>query len=205
MLDPASLGVFVVASLVLAVSPGPAVMYIVSRGMAGGRRAGIVSALGIATGGLLHVTAAVVGISALVAASARAFTVIKWVGALYLIYLGVKTWRTAGRDVERLEQADSRRVFTDAVVVNALNPKAAVFFLAFLPQFVDPGRGSPVMQTLTLGAVFILVALASDTAYGIASGWLSERLRVSGVGLRRVGGAAMIGLGAGALLLERSA
>ncbi len=162
------------------------------------------SALGIATGGLLHVTAAVVGISALVAASAQAFTVIKWAGAAYLIYLGARTWRSAGTDVERWRAASSRRVFTDAIVVNALNPKAAVFFLAFLPQFVDPTRGSPVAQTLMLGAIFIVVAFVSDTLYGLASGWLSERLAVNGTALRRVGGVTMIGLGIGALTVGRS-
>ncbi len=204
MLDPTSVGVFVIASVLLAVSPGPAVLYIVSRGVSAGRRAGLVSALGIATGGLLHVTAAVVGISALVAASAQAFTVIKWAGAAYLIYLGARTWRSAGTDVERWRAASSRRVFTDAIVVNALNPKAAVFFLAFLPQFVDPTRGSPVAQTLMLGAIFIVVAFVSDTLYGLASGWLSERLAVNGTALRRVGGVTMIGLGIGALTVGRS-
>lgn len=204
MLDPASIGLFIVASYLLAVSPGPAVMYVISRGMTGGTRAGVVSSLGIATGGLLHVGAAVLGISALVAASARAFTVIKWAGAAYLIYLGVKTWRTARRDVERLESSSTRRVFTDAVIVNALNPKAAVFFLAFLPQFVDPTRGSAIVQTLLLGAIFIVVALSSDLAYGLSSGWLSERISVSGVALRRTGALVMVTLGLGALWFGRS-
>lgn len=204
MFEPASIGVFVLASLLLAVSPGPAVLYIVSRGVSGGQRAGVVSALGIATGGLLHVTAAVLGISALVAASARAFTIIKWAGAAYLIYLGVRTWRSAGADVERWRAASTRRVFADAVVVNALNPKAAVFFLAFLPQFVDPARGSAVAQTLVLGAIFIVVAFVSDTIYGLGSGWVSERIAVNGRTLRRIGGVTMVGLGIGALAVGRS-
>lgn len=204
MLDTASIGIFVLAALVLAVSPGPAVLYIVSQGVSRGRRAGAVSALGIAVGGLFHVTAAVLGISALVAASAEAFQAIKWAGAAYLIYLGVRAWRTAGHEVHRLDEPSSRRVFADAVIVNALNPKAAVFFLAFLPQFVDPLRGSPVTQTLSLGAIFIAVALVSDLAYGFASGWISERIAVDGFLLRRLGGSTMVGLGIGALTLGRS-
>ena len=204
MLDPASVGVFVLASLLLALVPGPAVLYIVSQGVAGGRRAGLVSALGIAVGGMLHVAAAVVGISALVAASAQAFAVIKWAGAAYLIYLGVRAWRTAGVVRDEWAPTRSRRVFGDAVVVNALNPKAAVFFLAFLPQFVDPSRGSTIAQTLALGAIFIAVALTSDTMYGLASGWVSERITVNGTTLRRVGGLTMVGLGIGALALEQS-
>lgn len=204
MLDPASVGVFVVASLLLALSPGPAVLYIVSQGVAGGRRTGVISALGIAVGGLLHVTAAVVGISALLVASAQAFIVIKVAGAAYLIYLGVRSWRAS--DDVRLQSgpAPARRVFRDAVVVNALNPKAAVFFLAFLPQFVDPTRGSTIAQTLTLGAIFIVVALTSDTLYALASGWMSERINVNGTTLRRIGGLTMIGLGIGALAVGRT-
>ncbi len=204
MLDVAQIGVFVLAAMLLAISPGPAVLYIVSRGVAGGRRAGVVSALGIAVGALLHVAAAVIGISALVAASAQAFQVIKWAGAAYLIYLGIKTWRTADHDVESLGGSPSRRVFGEAVLVNALNPKAAVFFLAFLPQFVDPGRGSAVVQTLALGAIFIIVALASDLVYGVGAGWISERVSINGTTLRRVGGGTMVALGVGALALDRS-
>lgn len=204
IVDSATLGLFAVASFLLAVSPGPAVMYIVSRGVAGGRRSGVVSALGIATGGLVHVIAAVVGISALIAASASAFTAIKWFGAFYLVFLGVKAWREAGSWESSLPAPSSRRVFSDAVVVNVFNPKAAVFFLAFLPQFVDPDRGSAVAQTLLLGAVFLVVALASDLAYGVASGWISERISVNGRSLHRLGGAAMVGLGVGAIAVGPS-
>lgn len=204
LVEPGTLGLFAVASLVLAVSPGPAVMYIVSQGVTGGRRTGVISAFGIAVGGLLHVFAAVVGISALVVASAEAFAVIKWAGAAYLVYLGVRAWRQAGAgDLDGLP-ASTRRVFSDAVVVNALNPKAAVFFLAFLPQFVDPAKGSAVAQTLILGTVFLFVALASDLTYGVASGWVAERISVNGRHLRRLGGAAMVGLGIGAIAFGRS-
>jgi threonine/homoserine/homoserine lactone efflux protein len=176
-----TLGVFSLAVLVFAAIPGPAVFYIVTRSVSQGRRAGYVSATGIATGGLVHVAAATVGISALLASSATAFSVVKYLGAAYLIYLGVRSFRTED-DGDATPPALARplkRVFLDGVVVAVLNPKTALFFLAFLPQFVEPGRGPVPTQLAVLGLVLVAVALASDIGYALVTGsarnWLRNR------------------------------
>ena len=175
--------VFSGAALLLLVVPGPAVLYIVTRGATQGRLAGLVSVAGIHVGTLVHVFAAVAGLSAVLAASAGAFTAVKLAGAVYLVFLGIQTLRRRGRD-----HADStapppdrslRRIFTDGAVLNVLNPKTAVFFLAFVPQFVDVDAGDTTPQLLVLGATFILLGLASDGAYAVAAGWLGGRLRNS--------------------------
>ena len=160
--------------------PGPAVTYIVTRSVAQGRRAGLLSVAGIHLGTMVHVLAAVAGLSAIVVRSATAFTVVKLAGAAYLVYLGVATLRASrhragGTSVASVRS--SRRVFVDGFVVNALNPKTAVFFLAFVPQFVDPGRGSTTVQLLTLGALFIGLGVITDGAYAIGSAWVAGRLR----------------------------
>src|ERR1051325_6961624 len=141
MPPPSTLAVFCVTALALAVVPGPAVTYIVARSVDRGRRAGLLSACGVATGGLVHVAAATAGLSALLASSASAFTVVKLVGAVYLIGIGLL--RIFGRDDSEEQPAPvpgRRRVFAQGVVVNVLNPKTALFFLAFLPQFVERGH-----------------------------------------------------------------
>ena len=168
--DPGTLAVFALASLALAVVPGPAVLYIVAQSVHGGRRAGVVSALGVATGGMFHVLAAVVGLSAVLAASAEAFTVVKILGAAYLIWLGIRTLlsaddRIGGRGAEPTLASTYGR----GVVVNVLNPKTALFFLAFLPQFVDPSRVDRG-QLAVLGAVFVAIALASDLVWALVAG-----------------------------------
>ena len=200
MPDAATLALFSLAALALIVVPGPAVLYIVARSVDQGRRAGVVSALGIGVGGLVHVLAATVGLSALVVSSARAFEAVKYAGAAYLIVLGVRRLLTRGeapedRDVQR---APLGRVFRDGVVVNVLNPKTALFFLAFLPQFVDPDAGPVALQTAVLGFVFVSLALASDSLYGLAAGTLGGALRRSRAyaGARRwVSGSVFVGLG----------
>jgi len=177
-----TLAVFVVAALALAVVPGPAVLYIVTRSVDRGRTAGVVSALGIATGGLVHVVAAAVGLSALVMSSASAYTLVKWAGAIYLVWIGVQKLRE--RDGAAGEMAASppvslRRVFWQGVVVNVLNPKTALFFLALLPQFIDVSRGAVPAQVVMLGCVFVLVALASDCTYAVAAAAVGHRVRSS--------------------------
>ena len=187
MPDAGALALFAAASVALAVVPGPAVLYIVARSFDGGRAAGLVSALGIATGGLVHVAAAVIGLSSLVASSATAFGIVKYAGAAYLLLLGVR------RLVARDEMADVppgrsrgslRRVYRDGVVVNILNPKTGVFFLAFLPQFVDSTAGAVPVQLAVLGLVFVAIALASDAAYGLLAGTASQLVRASRLWLR---------------------
>ena len=196
-----TLAVFVAASVALAVVPGPAVVYIVARSIDGGRSAGLVSALGIATGGLVHVAAAVIGLSSLVASSATAFSVAKYAGAAYLVLLGVRRLlaRDGRADAPRARHARVlSRVYRDGVVVNILNPKTAVFFLAFLPQFVNPDGGAVAPQLAVLGLIFVAIALVSDSAYGLLAGTASELVRASPTWLRLqryVSGTIFVGLG----------
>ena len=201
MPDPGTLLVFSVAALALIVVPGPAVLYIVAQSIDRGRLAGVVSALGVAVGGLVHVTAATIGLSSLLVSSATAFTVVKYVGAAYLVAMGL--WTIARRRVEEPASAPSerrlRRRFWQGVVVNVLNPKTALFFLAFLPQFVDPGSGSAAAQLAVLGLVFVVLAVASDCLWALAAGTASERLRGNRRFLavqRYVSGGVFVGLGA---------
>jgi threonine/homoserine/homoserine lactone efflux protein len=203
-----TIAVFCAAALALIVVPGPAVTYIVTQSIDKGRRAGLVSAFGIATGGLVHVTAAVVGLSALIASSASAFTVVKLVGAVYLVVLGVR--RLLSHDTvpeQAVEPAEHSRLFVQGVVVNILNPKTALFFLAFLPQFVDPHRGSVALQAGILGAIFVAMAVVSDATYAVTAAALSDRLRTS-LRARRiqrwVSGTVFVALGATAALAKRT-
>jgi len=204
MPDATTFALFVAAALVMLVVPGPSVLYIVARSIEGGRTAGLVSVLGVQTGALVHIAFAAVGLSAILASSALAFSVVKWLGAAYLIWLGLR--RILGRDEEdgevAVEPAPLSRVFWQGVVVNTLNPKTALFFLAFLPQFVDPSRGAAWTQILLLGAAFVILALCSDGLYallsGTAGGWLRRRMK--GASFRRaqrfVSGGILIALGA---------
>jgi len=205
MIPPATLAAVALASLVLAVTPGPAVLFIVARSIHQGRRAGALSALGVALGGMLHVAGAVVGFSALLVSSATAFTLVRWAGALYLVWVGVKTLRAPADDAELAlpPPAPPRRLVAQGFVVNALNPKTALFFLAFLPQFVDPARGSVPAQLLIFGATFLLVAASSDMTYALLAGTVARRLpRTQGSRrtARWLSGGAYIALGAGAAL-----
>jgi threonine/homoserine/homoserine lactone efflux protein len=198
--DPGALSVFVVAALVLLVVPGPAVIYIVAQSVSRGRLAGIVSMLGIQVGALVHVAGAAAGLSALLVRSAPAFDAVKCAGAAYLVYLGVRRLRGDSQASEDAVRSDRnlRRLFAQGIVVNVLNPKTALFFFAFLPQFVDVERGSVALQIATLGLLFILLAMLSDGLYalaaGSAAGWLRGRpafLR----GERLATGSVLVGLG----------
>lgn len=192
---------FVLAAVVLVAIPGPAVFYIVNRGISQGRRAAVVSALGIETGALVHVVAATAGLSAVVASSRELFLVVKYAGAGYLVLLGVLAWRSRD-DVEGaampLRRSSLRRLYAQGIVVNIFNPKVGIFFLAFLPQFVVPGHGAVPLQMLLLGGIFLVVATVLDIAYALASGivgeWLSRRERIARL-RSRISGAAYIGLG----------
>ncbi len=205
--DTRSLAVFAAASLALAVVPGPAVLYIVAQSIPGGRRAGIVSAFGVSTGGLFHVAAAVIGLSAVIAASAEAFTVVKLLGAVYLVWLGARALlarddRIGGRRVE----STLGRTYRRGVVVNVLNPKTALFFVAFLPQFVD--RGSSTRgQLAVLGVVFVVIALTSDLVWALVAGSAGAVLRRSRTFARiqrYVSGTIFVALGALAATAGRS-
>jgi threonine/homoserine/homoserine lactone efflux protein len=191
---------FAVAALALAVVPGPAVLYIVAQSVDQGRIAGLVSALGISVGSLVHVVAATIGLSSLLASSATAFTVVKYAGAAYLIFLGARRLLRRERFAEERARAprSRRRLFLDGVVVNVLNPKTALFFLAFLPQFVDPEQGLATLQILVLGLAFTVIALCSDSVWALAAGTLGSWLRRSRwyLGVKRwVTGTVFVGLG----------
>ncbi len=204
MLDPDVLIPFVVASAILVAIPGPAVLYIVSTGIARGRGSALASMAGIETGAMVHVLAATVGLSALVTSSALAFSVLKYAGAAYLILLGIRTLR-AGVTVELAPRAEvsNLRSYGRGVVVNVLNPKVALFFLAYLPQFVDPRRGSVAFQLVTLGLVFVTVAILIDSVYALSSGTIGSLLQRRPIFARaqnRVAGVTYIALGATAAL-----
>ena len=180
---------------------GPAVVYIVTRSIHQGRGAGLASVLGIHVGTLVHLTAATVGLSAILVSSATAFTVVKLLGALYLIVIGIRT--LLGRadpddtDPQRPPRR-RRRDFAEGVVVNVLNPKTALFFLAFLPQFVDPDGGRAWEQILVLGLTFMALGLVTDSMWALAAGTAGETLRTEppvGVGQRYVSGWVFVGLG----------
>jgi threonine/homoserine/homoserine lactone efflux protein len=202
-----SFALFCLASAALAVVPGPAVTYIVMHSVDKGRRAGLASAAGVASGGLVHVAAATVGLSALIASSATAFTVVKLVGAVYLIVVGIR--RIAGRDDSEQVQAQPapmRRIYRQGVIVNVFNPKTALFFLAFLPQFVDRGASVPP-QVALLGLTFAAIAFASDCSYALLADLLAGRIRRSGRGARArrfLSGGIFVALGATAAAAHRS-
>jgi threonine/homoserine/homoserine lactone efflux protein len=183
---PATLARFALASITLIAIPGPNALYIAARSLSQGRAAGVASALGVEAGTLVHVVAAVAGLSALVASSDLAFDAIRYLGVAYLLFLGIRALRGA-RDgaMPRAGRSSLRRVFAEGLLVNVLNPKVALFFLAFLPQFTDPGRGSVAVQTLALGAVFFAIALAMDLIYALAASTIGARVQWGGDAARR--------------------
>jgi threonine/homoserine/homoserine lactone efflux protein len=192
MPDATTYGLFVAAALALLLVPGPAVFYVVARSVEGGRVTGLVSVLGVELGTLVHVVFAAIGLSAVLVSSATAFSVVKWLGAAYLVYLGLQHLlaREGDEDDELSTGGATRlpRVFTQSVLVQVLNPKVALFFLAFLPQFVDPSRGAAWTQVIVLGATLAILGLFTDGLYALAGGaaadWLKRRS--AGSGLRRV-------------------
>jgi threonine/homoserine/homoserine lactone efflux protein len=201
MPDPSRLALFIGAALLLLVVPGPSVLYIVTQSVSHGRRAGMASVAGITTGTLVHIAAATVGLSALLASSALAFDVVKYLGAAYLILVGLR--RLLG--LERADEAEPPparslgRYYRQGIVVNVLNPKTALFFLAFLPQFVDPSRGAAWAQILLLGLLFACLGMLSDGCWALVAGTLGERFRRSArfpKVQRYVSGSVFVGLGA---------
>ena len=178
---PGRLALFAVAALALLVVPGPAVLYIVTRSIHQGKRAGLVSVLGIHLGTLVHITAATAGLSALLVSSASAFTAVKLAGAAYLIGLGLWTLFSKSSDSEIALGGERRlrRVFAQGVVVNVLNPKTALFFLAFLPQFVDPDHGQATLQIALLGLTFAALGMVTDSVWAVGAGAAGDVLRRS--------------------------
>jgi len=206
MPDASTFALFVAAALALLLVPGPAVIYVVARSVEGGRLRGLVSVLGVELGTLLHVVFAAAGLSAIVVSSAAALSVVKWLGAAYLVWLGLR--QVLGRDGGDEEPALSGgeknrlRIFSQSVLVQEVNPKVALFFLAFLPQFVDPSRGAAWTQVVVLGATLATLGLFTDGLYALLGGTAGEWIRKqrAGAGLRRAGryvtGGVYIALGA---------
>jgi threonine/homoserine/homoserine lactone efflux protein len=175
MPEPSTLLLFAASAAVLVLIPGPNLVYIVTRSIEAGRRAGLASMLGVEAGTLVHVTAAALGLSALLASSEVAFEMVRWAGVAYLIYLGVRALRA--RDIApSAAPIGMRRSVVEGLLVNVLNPKVSVFFLAFLPQFVDPLQGSAGTQVLVLGAVFLTIASLLDLLYVLGAALIGQRL-----------------------------
>jgi threonine/homoserine/homoserine lactone efflux protein len=199
---------FVGAALAVLLIPGLGVMYVVTRSVNQGRRAGLLSVLGLSTGALVHVIAATLGLSAILLASAAAFGLIKIVGAGYLIFLGVRTLlaRENAPRAADIVPLSSRRLYTGGVLVSVFNPKLALFFLAFLPQFVVPGRAPIPQQVLVLGLIYIAMALITDGAYALLAASMGARFSSGlwrGSMLRYVSGSVYLGLGLATALISR--
>ena len=200
---------FLLAAVLLAITPGPGIAYVVARTAAGGRSEGLASCLGTGLGGMLHVLAAAFGLSVLIAQSAVAFTLLKYLGAVYLVYLGIRLWlrREPAAAVETVTPQGARRALVEGIVVEALNVKTALFFLAFLPQFVDPGAAL-VPQLVLL----VSICVALNTFVDVVAVFAAHRLLGSGVAraararvMTRISGTTMIGLGAFLALTRREA
>ncbi|WP_421854552.1 LysE family translocator [Oricola sp.] len=208
MIDPATLITYIAIVAGFVIVPGPATLLTVARATTSGTRAGIATGAGIAAGDILHTVMAIIGISAIIAASAMLFSIVKYAGAAYLIYLGIRALTTR---TSSLPEADPVRVtpataFRQAILAEVLNPKTALFFLAFLPQFVDPGNGFVTLQLVVFGLLFVLIGFASTAMFAIGAGSLSRFLRRNPVVTRLQGkivGTIYCGLGVRLALQER--
>jgi threonine/homoserine/homoserine lactone efflux protein len=203
--DSTSVWLFGLAALALLAIPGPAVLYIVVQSAEQGRGVGLASVAGVHLGTLVHVAAAAAGLSAVIVASSVAFSAVKYAGAVYLVYLGVRKLlaRDPDTEVER-KREPLRRAFARGAIVNVLNPKTALFFLAFLPQFVAPGRGGVWSQALVLGFAFVGLGLVTDSLYALAAGTVSGVLRRKRNAVRYGSGFVFIALGATAAFAKRT-
>jgi threonine/homoserine/homoserine lactone efflux protein len=208
-MDGTNLSLFLLAALIIAAVPGPGIFYVAARTLSGGRQAGIASTLGTALGGLAHVVAGSLGVSAIILASAQLFTALKLIGALYLIWLGIRTFREAG-DLprEQIHPIEDKRAFREGVVVEALNPKTAVFFLAFVPQFLEPAAGYVALQFMALGLISVMLNTFADViVVAVASTARANLLRRPNLfqRLRQGSGIFIAGLGISLALARRPA
>lgn len=200
MPDTTTLLAFIGASMIVLLTPGPGVLYVITRGAFQGRKAAVVSAAGLSVGALAHVAFAVIGLSALLAASAAAFTIVKYAGAAYLVWIGVQMILSRSRlsPGAAPPAQPMRRLFLDGVIITIFNPKVAIFFLAYLPLFVDPAAGPVWQQLLLLGVIYAVLSFFSDSAYGIlagtAGGWVRRRVLHSPV-MQWISGGIFVGLG----------
>jgi len=193
---------FVVAAAALLIIPGPAVFYIMARSIDQGKKAGLISVLGVSLGGAVHVLAGAIGVSAILMTSATAFTIVKYLGAAYLIYLGCKTlFSKSDSTTSEIPKAPHKKlvkIFYESALVEIMNPKTALFFLAFFPQFISPSTGSVTVQFLLLGTIFIILALLSDGLYAALAASMRKRIvgsKVSSKVMNRITGYLYIALG----------
>jgi threonine/homoserine/homoserine lactone efflux protein len=213
--DLPQLTLYVAAALLLAITPGPGIFYVAARTLAGGHAEGVASSFGTGLGGMAHVVAGSLGVSAIVLASAELFTALKVIGSVYLIWIGFRTFQSAHRDAVTALNGGAaappvgpRRAFREGVLVEALNPKTAAFFLAFVPQFVDPARGSVALQFVVLGFVSVALNTLADIVVAFAAGGIREGAAARPALIRRLregSGAAMVALGIGLALAKRPA
>jgi len=199
MIDPHKFVLFVAAAFVLAITPGAGIFYVLARTLAGGRREGVESSLGTFVGGLFHVTAAALGISAILAASAVAFHTVKYAGAVYLVWLGIRMIRSRNEEMPEKTETPRGGAFRQGIFTEALNPKTALFFLSFIPQFIAPERGHVFWQFVVLGIISVAMNTAADLLVVYLAAPLERKLKESARfrrGQRVASGAGMIGLGA---------
>jgi len=169
-MDAVRFQLFLAAALIIAAVPGPGIFYVAARTLAGGRRAGLASTAGTAIGGLVHVVAGGIGVSAIILASAQLFAALKFAGALYLVWLGIRTFRDAGRMPQApTDDAGAKRVFLEGIAVEAFNPKTAAFFLAFIPQFLDPATPDPALAFMALGLISVALNTLADVIVVLAA------------------------------------
>ncbi|HEY8609658.1 MAG TPA: LysE family translocator [Roseomonas sp.] len=213
MPDLSQLALYFAAALLLAVTPGPGIFYVAARTLAGGRAEGVASSFGTGLGGMVHVLAGSLGVSALVLTSAELFTLLKLIGAAYLIWIGFRTFQAARRDASTAREGGlaappvgPQRAFREGVLVEALNPKTAAFFLAFVPQFVDPTAGQVALQFVVLGFVSVALNTLADIVVAFAASGIREGAAARPTLIRRLregSGGAMIALGVGLALAKR--
>jgi threonine/homoserine/homoserine lactone efflux protein len=193
--ETSTLLLFAASAAALILIPGPNLVYIVTRSVEGGRRVGLASMFGVEAAGLIHIGAAAAGLSALLASSEVAFEIVRWAGIAYLVYLGIRALLAKESGATAKRRGTTKRAFAEGMLVNLLNPKVSIFFLAFLPQFVDPDRGAAWSQVLVLGAVFMAIAVVLDLLYVLGAGALGRRLN-GGRSRGRLAGAVYIALAA---------
>jgi threonine/homoserine/homoserine lactone efflux protein len=199
MFDGHRFVLFFAAALVLAITPGPGIFYVLARSLAGGKREGVLSSLGTFIGGLFHVLAAALGVSAVLAASAVAFHTVKYAGAAYLVYLGIRLIRTRDAELQVAASVASPRAFQQGILTEALNPKTALFFLSFIPQFIAPAAGHVFFQFIVLGTISVALNTTADLLVVLLAAPLERKLKHSATFRRRqrvASGLGMIGLGA---------
>jgi threonine/homoserine/homoserine lactone efflux protein len=213
MIDPAQLALYIAAAALLAVTPGPGLFYVAARTLAGGRAEGVASSFGTGLGGMVHVAAGSLGVSAIVLASAELFTALKLIGAAYLVWIGYRTIRSARQgaglgEMPAAPPVGPRRAFREGALVEALNPKTAAFFLAFVPQFLDPAAGHVALQFMLLGVISVALNTLADLVVACAAGGIRDGAAARPAliaRLRAASGAGMVALGVGLAFARRPA